>query len=180
MGDNDQPHEKGWTIMAHFVSTDDLTWQGQGPSHSPMESTSSSPNRSHEGRSFSESDPGTSANPFSPEDWQRVLAALDHDTPSTAVNFFPGTPDNHVVYFVGGDTGPIKIGWTQNLRNRLPCIQNGSSVPLKVLATQRAPKAKERVWHKQFAKSRVLNEWFERTPELLAVIDSLNRDAENG
>jgi hypothetical protein len=110
----------------------------------------------------------------------QAFAALDWDGPSAlAIDCFPGTPDHHVVYFVGGDEGPIKIGWTQNLRNRLPCIQNGSSVPLRVLATQRAPKTKERWYHKQFAKSRVLNEWFERTPELMATIDHLSKDAGN-
>lgn len=104
-----------------------------------------------------------------------AVAALDFEYPPIVPRDpFPGTPENHVVYFVGGDEGPIKIGWTQNLRNRLPCIQNGSSVALRVLATQKAPKAKERWYHKQFASSRVLNEWFERTPQLMALIESLS------
>lgn len=81
---------------------------------------------------------------------------------------------NEIVYFVGGLAGPVKIGWTQQpIKARLKCIQNGSPIKLHVLATQCAPRAKERWYHRQFAAARLHGEWFERTPELQDVIDRL-------
>lgn len=84
-------------------------------------------------------------------------------------------PPGHLVYFVGGKEGPVKIGFTQQpIKERLKCIQNGSPVKLFVLATQAAPRAKERLYHKQFAAFRLHGEWFERAPEIQAVIERLN------
>lgn len=59
MGVNVQLTVKGWTMMDNFTSSDDLTWQGQGPSTLPMESNASLPNAAPDGRSVSDSDAGT-------------------------------------------------------------------------------------------------------------------------
>src|SRR5690348_6816572 len=111
-----------------------------------MKSTPQLANATRTGAERVGNDPCTTANllpikepgEYTPEEMAIGMRCLDYDAPAIAWDYFPGTPANHMVYFVGGESGPIKIGWTQNLRNRLPCIQNGSSVPLSVLATQRA------------------------------------------
>lgn len=88
---------------------------------------------------------------------------------------YPAPPNGHIVYFVGGADGPVKIGWTQQpIKERLKCIQNGSPVKLRVLATQLAVRQREAWYHRMFADFRLHGEWFERTPELLAEIDRLN------
>lgn len=80
----------------------------------------------------------------------------------------------HMVYFVGGDDGPVKIGWTQQpIKERLKCLQSGSPVKLHVLALQPAPRSKELLYHRQFAASRIHGEWFERSPEIVSLIEAL-------
>lgn len=106
------------------------------------------------------------------EDWSDVFAALDWgpDTSPAKVRI----PKGHMVYFVGGETGPIKIGFTQQpMKERLKCIQNGSPIKLHVLATLNATRINEKFYHRRFAQSRLHGEWFERTPEILAEIDRL-------
>jgi hypothetical protein len=93
---------------------------------------------------------------------------------------FRKPPVGHIVYFVGGETGPVKIGWTQQpIKARLVCIQNGSPVKLHVLATAPAFRQQERMYHKQFAAYRLHGEWFERCPDIEAEIARLNADAPN-
>jgi hypothetical protein len=104
----------------------------------------------------------------------KMMAALDFGSPGPPLKF-PKPPEGHMVYFVGGETGPVKIGFTQQpIKERLKCIQNGSPVKLYVLATQPARRQREGVYHRQFAKYRLHGEWFERSPEIQAEIDRLN------
>lgn len=87
-------------------------------------------------------------------------------------------PPGHIVYFVGGIEGPVKIGFTQQpIKERLKCIQNGSPVKLYVLATLPAPRAKEKRYHRQFAAHRLHGEWFERVPEIVEEIERLSPSA---
>jgi hypothetical protein len=106
---------------------------------------------------------------------------LSDGSPDWMADFDPGPihwpkpPAGHIVYFVGGEIGPVKIGFTQQpIKERLKCIQNGSPVKLRVLATLAARRQKEGWYHRLFAASRLHGEWFERTPELLAEIERLN------
>jgi hypothetical protein len=90
---------------------------------------------------------------------------------------FTKPPANHLVYFVGGETGPVKIGFTQQpIKARLVCIQNGSPIKLHVLATLNCTRINERFYHERFAAHRLHGEWFERTPEIQAEIDRLSRN----
>ena len=85
---------------------------------------------------------------------------------------FKKPPPNHIVYFVGGETGPVKIGWTQQpIKARLVCIQNGSPVKLHVLATANRHRIAEKHYHREFAAYRLHGEWFERCPEIEAEIE---------
>lgn len=79
-----------------------------------------------------------------------------------------------VVYFIGGADGPIKIGVAVNPIIRLNTLQTGNPAKLSILATVRGGMRQERIYHKQFAATRLQGEWFERTPELLAEIEWLS------
>jgi hypothetical protein len=85
-----------------------------------------------------------------------------------------GPPEGHIVYFVGGDDGPVKIGWTQQpIKERLKCIQNGSPVKLRVLAITPGRRIQEKFYHREFAQFRLHGEWFERSAEIEAEIQRL-------
>lgn len=87
---------------------------------------------------------------------------------------FPA-PSGHIVYFIRGAGGAIKIGFTQQpLKGRLKCIQNGSPVRLEVLAIRSASQECERAYHRRFAKHRLVGEWFAPHPDILAEIERLN------
>lgn len=82
------------------------------------------------------------------------------------------------VYFVQSiDGGPVKIGWTTNLKERLSRIQKDLSINLKLLGILNTPsKHEERRIHKQFKHIRLYGEWFDDTSELLDFIANLNDD----
>ena len=79
-----------------------------------------------------------------------------------------------MAYFIGAETGPVKIGQTTDIRRRLSALQVASPVRLTLLAVCRGG-CQERMYHSQFAHSRLHGEWFERTPEIEAEIARLNR-----
>jgi hypothetical protein len=87
-----------------------------------------------------------------------------------------GLADNHfgpVVYFVqGGETGPIKIGQTDNIDMRLRAMQATSPVKLNLRGIIVDPRKKKREakLHERFAATRLHGEWFEPTRQLLAYI----------
>lgn len=78
------------------------------------------------------------------------------------------------IYFVQGISGgPIKIGWSKWVHQRLQDMQIGSPVPLKILATIPGSQPEERRVHKRFKGIRIRGEWFDPSPELLEFIGSL-------
>ncbi len=77
-------------------------------------------------------------------------------------------------YFIGGETGPVKIGFTDNLERRLKALQAASPVMLSVLATTGGGIFAELAYHERFADDRLHGEWFNRSPSILAEIDILN------
>lgn len=81
------------------------------------------------------------------------------------------------VYFIQGvHGGPIKIGFTaRDPRKRRKSLQSGSPVVLRLIAAIPGSRELEAALHGQFASSRVYFEWFNPTPELLAVIAELSR-----
>lgn len=79
-----------------------------------------------------------------------------------------------IVYFIGGETGPIKIGLSGAPNFRLASLQIGSPVPLRIMATLSGDLETELAYHTRFAACRLHGEWFERTPELLAEIERLS------
>lgn len=77
-----------------------------------------------------------------------------------------------MIYFIqsADGTGPIKIGYSAQLKVRLEDIQRYSPVRLKVVSTIKGGLKKERMIHKYFDKVRLWGEWFEPTQELLDFI----------
>lgn len=81
--------------------------------------------------------------------------------------------DGTSVYFAAaGDR--IKIGWSRRVGSRIAELQTGNPDPVVLLATMPGSRGRERELHRQFANARLAGEWFARTPELSAFIDSLN------
>lgn len=78
------------------------------------------------------------------------------------------------VYFIGGDTGLIKIGVAVDPERRLASLQCGSPIPLHVLACGPGSHKDEAILHARFAAHRQHGEWFKRSPEILAEIERLN------
>ena len=90
-------------------------------------------------------------------------------------------PRGGMVYFIGSDRGPIKIGWTQqNITSRLAALQNGNPEPLKVLATINGGHALESSYHSRFACLRYTGEWFLRSKALMDEIARLNELESHG
>ncbi len=82
-----------------------------------------------------------------------------------------------VVYFIqqrvdGGD-GPIKIGVSADVADRVSKLQVGCAYPLVLLATMKGDDTTEYNLHTRFASARLSGEWFRPVPELLAFIATL-------
>jgi hypothetical protein len=77
------------------------------------------------------------------------------------------------VYFVGPEAGPIKIGYTGDLRDRMSALQCGSPQIVLVWAAPPGDRTEEWLYHQRFAARRLHGEWFERCPEIEAAIDHL-------
>ncbi len=95
---------------------------------------------------------------YTPPDFEEIRKASRREV---AVNQ-PGT-----IYFIGGEDGPIKIGITNNLSERLRGFQTGSAVELSVLASHEGDRGDERAYHQWFASHRLRGEWFERHPAIM-------------
>lgn len=65
------------------------------------------------------------------------------------------------VYFIGDVHGPVKIGTTVNLPNRLKKLQTGSPRRLRVLVCTEGDATLEAEYHARFQSSHVHGEWFE-------------------
>jgi len=85
-----------------------------------------------------------------------------------------------VVYFIGGDAGPVKIGFAENAERRLIGLQTGNPAKLGILATTAGSEATEREYHARFAAHRLNGEWFDRHPDILAEIERLSAHSVHG
>lgn len=79
-----------------------------------------------------------------------------------------------VVYFIGYGDGPVKIGFTTDLGQRVQSLQTGCPYTIEVLASFDGTPGHEWDYHERFKKERLRGEWFNRTPEILAEIARLN------
>lgn len=81
--------------------------------------------------------------------------------------------EKELVYFIGAEGGPIKIGKATDVKKRLSSHQTSNPEALRVYGVMRGD---ESAIHQKFEHLRLRGEWFRREPELLAFISG-NRDA---
>lgn len=76
------------------------------------------------------------------------------------------------VYFIQavGGGGPIKIGTTIRLSERLKQLIKDAGQPLQVLAVVDGGPAEEKQLHERFSHLRVVDEWFEAGDDLIGFI----------
>lgn len=74
------------------------------------------------------------------------------------------------VYFIrSGDTGPVKIGWTDDVEKRRKNLQTAHPGPLRVVRVIQCRRGTE-TWLKQHYKpARLYGEWFAFSPEMLTI-----------
>lgn len=83
-------------------------------------------------------------------------------------------PPNVIIYFIGPQDGPIKIGYARRLSFRLRELELMNAYPLTVWASLEGPMKLEREYHARFKEHRLHGEWFARHPDILAEIDRIN------
>lgn len=77
------------------------------------------------------------------------------------------------VYFMeAGPGGHIKIGTAVNPQARVRDLQTGNASRLAILASFPGGEAEEAELHRRFASAKLHGEWFERTPDLMALVES--------
>jgi hypothetical protein len=79
-----------------------------------------------------------------------------------------------LVYFIGWQDGPIKIGIALDPVTRMYQAQTYVPYKLHLWATCAGGLSLERTYHKRFVDRRLQGEWFERCPEIEAEIERLN------
>lgn len=87
--------------------------------------------------------------------------------------------ENHapVVYYMTHSDyqGAVKIGTTVNLKSRLRRFERGRNQKFTFLAFELGDKRLESARHKQFAKYRIIGEWFFHDEELADYIEALQQ-----
>lgn len=79
-----------------------------------------------------------------------------------------------VVYFArSGANGPIKIGFSANLRQRVAALETSAFEAITILAVVDGDRDLECSLHEQFSSFRLKREWFSASDELLAYIAEL-------
>jgi hypothetical protein len=79
--------------------------------------------------------------------------------------------EHPVIYFIQVDeAGPIKIGYTTDLEERMACLQKQHPTPLRLLASVQGSRREERQVLLTFAADRLRGEWFRPTERLLSLI----------
>lgn len=71
------------------------------------------------------------------------------------------------IYFVQAECGgPVKIGFTVDVDERVKALQCGSPFPLRVVATRPGTLGTEAELHRRFARHRLHGEWFEASDDI--------------
>lgn len=92
---------------------------------------------------------------------------------ATDAAFGKGERDNPTVYVLGGIDGKFfKIGFTNNLQERMRSLQTAFPGPLHLYLAIPAEKDVERKLHDHFSAYRAHGEWFKRCAPILQFIDS--------
>lgn len=80
----------------------------------------------------------------------------------------------HVYFAQAFSGGPIKIGYTEDLKGRLAALNTSSAEPVEFVGVIPGKRSTERGFHDIFADGRLNGEWFsEDTPGLGEMIEVL-------
>jgi hypothetical protein len=80
-----------------------------------------------------------------------------------------------MIYFVGSPEGPIKIGTTIRLSERIKSLVNDYGEWLQILGVVDGSYSREKELHAQFSHLRIGGEWFRTGDDLMAFISSETR-----
>jgi len=83
---------------------------------------------------------------------------------------------NPEIYFLQADNGPIKIGFSIDIKNRLPAIQRWHPEEITLLKTAGGTTEGERSIHRLFKEDRIRGEWFKPSEKLLMFIRDLPKE----
>ena len=76
-----------------------------------------------------------------------------------------------LIYFVRqGQNGPVKIGWSTDVRKRLVHIQTYNPEKLQCLGVMEGSARDEHALHRRFRDHHIHGEWFRPAPELMEFI----------
>ncbi len=79
-----------------------------------------------------------------------------------------------VVYFIQqGTMGPVKVGFSENLSNRLSSLQTGNPYELRVLLSHPGDEALEHTIHAHLHKHRLQGEWFQPCADIVEIVLAL-------
>ena len=80
-----------------------------------------------------------------------------------------------MIYFIQDGLGAIKIGFTNQLLERMQILQVGNSSNLKLLAVMEGNKDRENRLHDSFSFWNIRGEWFQPCQPLLQFIDYIKK-----
>lgn len=113
--------------------------------------------------------------------WVRVVSVrgfLDGKKVDAGAGYVPHIPPFHerrTIYLIqSGEGGPIKIGISRDVEDRLAQLQTSHHERLRLLATANGTEDDERELHRRFHRAHKSGEWFRPVPEILALLDSPN------
>jgi len=70
------------------------------------------------------------------------------------------------------DTNSVKIGYTNNIKNRIASLRTSSPAPLTVIRECEGDRSTERAFHERFAEYRIMLEWFEYHEDMMSFAPS--------
>jgi len=71
------------------------------------------------------------------------------------------------VYFISAAGGPIKIGYTNDIQERLTRLQVSNHKEIRLLLKMPGTRETEAAIHRLFDAHRIRGEWFKRCPEII-------------
>lgn len=87
-----------------------------------------------------------------------------------------GSAVGPVVYFIqAGENGPVKIGWSKKVAQRVIDLQTGNPVKLEVLRVVEAEQWAEGWFHGEFDDLWLQGEWFSFDPRMLSLAPPMEK-----
>ena len=79
----------------------------------------------------------------------------------------PSKHQGHVYFVQAGEGGPIKIGWSQDVAQRIAGLQTAQAEPLRLLGTLPGTRLDEARVHRVLDHHRLRGEWFHPHAEVI-------------